>query len=281
MLKNIKIYSVVALATLVILGCGSDSDKKSDVTNFVQKSDTKVTMDKLRSLGGDNNISQFTDSGVSRSASKFNDDDQNMGFNEECISIKEEGKTSIFSANNCNDGDATINGEAKISGDENDITFEILQDFSVADNLFSFSAAKGSKISMTTTDGTMTFTANFKAIIDNEIFSANNLSIAIAIDETANGGSFHIKGGEVQAGDFYFKIDPSTTAIVADSNGLKSGTIKLEDGSERKMEIAVATPETISFKIDEDDDGKFSENEITTENIEDFFNELSSEIDTY
>lgn len=278
MLKNIKIYSVVALATLVILGCGSDSDKKSDVIDFVEKNSEIVTMEKLRSLGNDNNISQFTDSGVSRSAVKFSD--KNANFDEECINIDENEETSIFSANNCVDGDTSFNGQVKMSRDENDATFEILQDVTAADDVFSFFAKKGSFIKMTNEQGKMTFTANFQTTIDNEEFSANNLKIIISENKANNGGSFHIQTGKVNVGELYFEVDPDTTPIVVNSDGLVSGVIKLTDGSGQKMEMEVASKDILKFKIDEDRDGKFSDSEITEENVEDFFNELGSEIDS-
>ncbi len=70
------------------------------------------------------------------------------------------------------------------------------------------------------------------------------------------------------------------------SNGLRIYLLELGkkvvliDGSGQKMEIAVENPETISFKIDKDGDGEFSDSETTIEKVEDFFDELNSEINS-
>ena len=284
MLKNIKIYFVVALATLVILGCESDSDKNSDVPNFVQKSDTKVTMDKLRSLGGDNNISN---SGISKSASKFSEQQVNeSGMDGECNSgsmdFVEKKDYLSFSAINCNDGDVLINGSATFSGNENGGSAKVLERLTISDEIGGgeISVEKDSQISMTTDkSGTIIFAANFQATIDNEEFSANNLKIVVSISET--GGYFDIQTGKVRAGELYFEVDPDTTPIVVSKDGFVRGAIKLTDGSGQKMEVSVASKDKLAFKIDEDGDGEFSDGETTIENIEDFFDELSKEYDKY
>jgi hypothetical protein len=264
---------------LLILGCGDD---KKDSVNFVQKNSEKVTMDKLRSLGGDSDFSNFSGSNIGQSASSLDDDD----FTGECqsgsLNLVESGKSITFSANNCSDGDVTVNGKAKMSGDEGGGFVEILENLTVKDSVFSLFAKKGSKISLgiDESSGVMTFNANFEASIDNEKFSAKNLSIVVSANKDSDGGSLDIKSGEVNVGGLYFKVEPGTTPIVVDDNGLVSGVIKLTDGSGQKMEIAVASANEVAFKIDENGDGEFSDSEITIENVEDFFNELSSELDS-
>lgn len=280
MLKNIKTYSVAAMVALVIVGCGSN--KSSDSVNFVQKNSEAITIQKLRSLGSDTDLSNLNNTKIRQSASSYSSQTNNHEVMDECMNISESNELITFDANNCNDGNTKIDGSATVKMEQNGGGFaKVLRDLTVSDNYFSLLAKKGSQIKVNfDKQNNFRLTASFQLIIDGENFSVNNLSIVTSGDE--DGGSFYIAAGEVNAGGFYFQVDTSydasSTPIVVNNDGFVSGAIKLLDGAGHKMEIAVVSKNELSFRVDENGDGTFSENETFKESVEDLFNFVDDEI---
>ncbi|HIP59741.1 MAG TPA: hypothetical protein EYH01_04840 [Campylobacterales bacterium] len=286
MLKNIKNYSVVALATLVIVGCGGGSSSSSGLSKL-ENNGKAATIQGLRSLGDSANTDNLSNTKIRSSADSFSssqdgDDgnicqsgnmDFNTGNNQQTIS---------FNANNCNDGYSTINGSARMevyAGEKGGFA-EVLTDLTVKDEYFSLFAKKGSNLKLNIDGSNIRLSASFQTNINGEEFSASNLSIVAT--ESENGATFYISSGEMIMGEYYFQVDlshgASTTPIIVSEDGFVSGTIKLLDGAGRKVEIAVVSTDELAMKIDENGDGTFSDNEILIENIEDALDFINDEI---
>ncbi len=282
MIDKFKKYSVIALASLVLFGCGANDSKNADVITVVNNGKA-ATISGLRSFGGESATTEnLSTSKIRNSADSFSTDSESESSDQICQSGEMNFNTAqnqqmvSFDAKNCNDGYSTINGAASIQMYENDkgMFAEVLRDLTIRDEYFSLFAKKGSFVKFNIDNSNMTFTASFDVSVNNEVLKASNLKVVATEDQ--NSSSLYIASGEMLIGEYYFKVDPShdgsTTPIVAGDNGfVGNGVIKLLDGAGHKVEFAVISQNEIAFKIDENGDGVFGEDEIMTENIEELF----------
>jgi hypothetical protein len=261
---------------LAIIGCGGSSSKGgSTETSFVQNNKKATTLAGLKSLGTDSSSENLSNTKVRSTLDKFNSDD-NQNIDQICqqgtmdVNTANNQQTMIFTADQCNDGFTTINGSAKVEIYDNEKGgfAKVLTDLTISDNYFSLLVKKDSWIKLqVNSQDNISLTAGFKTVINGETLAVDNLSIDASGGES--GGSVLIKSGEIMIGDNYFKVVDGTTAIVTDTNSFVSGTIKLLDGANHKVEIAVVSKDEIALKVDENGDGTFSANEISTENLKD------------
>ncbi len=289
-------YSIAVVATLAMIGCGGgSSDKKSE---NLTHSDKKATISGLRSFG-DNVASSdsLENTKISSSLSRYNGSNYDDNRDSMCqsgsldITPQNNEQKITFVANNCKDGYSTINGSAVLEMNEKTESgsAKVLSDLSILDEYFSLLIKKDSWVklesnSINDDEIDIKITANFKAVVNDEKFEANNLSFVMQEEEYPDYDkeSFYIESGEMLMGEFYFKVDPShdqsKTAIATGENGfISGGVIKLLDGAGHKIEIAVVSKDELALKIDENGDGSFSDNEITTEVMDIFPTSTSHE----
>lgn len=284
-----KKYSVVVLAALVMIGCGSSPKKKDkESSQGITKTTKAATIAGLQGLGDNANTKNLSNTKIRSSFSKAESSDGEFGSM--CqqgtmdINAQESQQKMTFDANNCFDGYTNIDGFAAVEMYKNESGgfAKILSDLTISDDYFSLIAKKDSWIKLNISQGAnITLTAGFQTTINGEKLSADNLKVVTK--EIGEGGSVHLQSGEFNIGEYYFKVNPETTPIVMGNDGFISGVIKLTDGAGHKVEIATQGKDQIALKIDENGDGVFSENEISVENVDDLIStsheeEFSSEL---
>jgi hypothetical protein len=264
----IKSFSAVAIATLVLVGCGgTGSGSETGSSAFVAKNKKAATIQGLKSFGNN---------GVAQDESKFtkvqssynaNKDDWTPSASSDSTGVCESGSMTLpqqqnggnfsFAANNCKNGATTVDGAVSIQADESQKsgTIEVTRDFTLVEGTDTFSIQKGSKVVATGTS----LTANFQAKVNDEIFSASNLSVSYNLNDDAPVVSFN--SGEINMGDYYFKFVEQVRPFTGGEQ-LTSGLLKLVDGAGHKVEIAVTAPDVVELRIDENGNGIFEASEI-------------------
>ena len=269
-------YSFVALATILIIGCGNNDngEKKTSLVN----NGKPVTIEGLKSFSQKSNIDNISDSKISKTADSVSDAESSENSNSICQSGSMNFNTDknqqivSFTATNCNDGYSTINGSAKMEMYSNDKGgfVEVLRDLTVKDDYFSLFAKKGSFVKIDANNkSNIKVTAGFEVDVNGEAFSASNLLVVGSQSENKN--SFYIASGEMIVGEYYFKVDESydssKTPFVMDESSYddslkEGGLLKLLDGAGHKIEIEVTATNEVTMRVDENGDGIFSDNEI-------------------
>ncbi len=282
--KKSALVTISLLATLTIFGCGSN-DSGSKIV--VENNGKAASIQGLRELGDNTDIKNLSNSKIRSSTDKFSSPDETTTSSSEMcqsgsIEFSESNKNRdnqlfSFDAKNCNDGYSTIDGAFKIQmyKDGGGMFAEVLRELTVRDDYFSLFAKKGSFIKIINKQNNIVLTAGFDLTVDSEKFLAENLKIVV--ENSGNSGSIYIESGKMLIGEYYFEVDPShnqksTPIVMSDeqSGFLPGGVIKLLDGAGNKVEIAVVSKDELAFKIDENGDGQFSEDETLIESTKDF-----------
>ncbi len=262
----IRSFSTVAMAALVLVGCGGTGSKSEESSAFVSKNDKAATIQGLKSFGN-NGVAQeettFTKVSASYESNKDVWTPSSPSSDAPCQSgsmilpQEQNGGDFSFSANNCKNGETTIDGAVSIQASESQESgiLEVTRDFSLVEGSDTFSIQKGSKV-VADEHG---LTANVQAKVNGEVLSASNLSVSYDLSENAPTVSFH--SGEVNMGGYYFKFVEQVRPFTGDAQ-LTSGLLKLVDGAGHRVEIAVTVPDVVELRIDENGNGTFEANEI-------------------
>jgi hypothetical protein len=281
MFKNIKLYTVVGLSTLTLIGCGgSGSDNSNSNSSFVEKNTKAVTFNGLESLGSNTKGKDLSKSKVTKTYENYtkNDNSSNDSICTQGGSFSMDGgekeKYAVIKFNNCKNDGENIDGSFKIASTENDqgMILSVLRDLSVDAQDISLFIAKDSMLKIFGLNSqTTTINTNFKSSIDGEELSANNFSISYTkVNE--DGVDLSFKSGEINVGEYYFKIVPTKNRVfVLNNDGVQSGMLNLVDGAGHKIELEVINPNILITRIDENGDGSFSDSEISTKPIDENF----------
>jgi hypothetical protein len=292
MLKIVKIYSVVALATLVMIGCGASDDGG--------KSPEK----KPPIGGGKKGISQYNDAEKlacalvkQRKALKFgknddkNDDKKKRAFDQSCKNggVMDFGnidiggfqrfdeinfnKPMILTFKKCDDGYGILNGTINMDLDDNDDgTIEYVTDFSFEDENDRGVIKKGGRVDMYH-DGewevaTINMIMNVNGIThggEDLVYRSKELPDGVYLE-------YPVSGREKIGDSAYFEVDPAydagQTPFKSDKNDiLKSGKFRYIDAQEHAVELEVTGDDIVTVRVDEDGDGEFKDREISSINL--------------
>lgn len=270
MIKKIKIYSVVALAALVIIGCGADDNNESTTKDFSTYSDAEKLAyaianqrDTFAAGQGEQKTSKSRAFGVS--CEKGGTVDVNFFDPSEYL-------LSGMTFKNCDDGYGVTNGTVKIDLDSNDDgTISFLTDFSVKgdDDIF---IKKGGTVTMNHDGEWEVSTINMVAIYNGVTHGGENL--VYRSKELPNG--YYIEypeSGREKIGDSaYFDVDTSynasKTPFTSNTNDeLLSGHFKYLDANNNAVELEVTSKDIITVRVDENGDGVFSDDEKSIVNL--------------
>ncbi len=282
MLKNIKKYSVVALATLVLIGCGADDKNESTTKDLSTYSDAEKLAYALV------NQKKALNAGQS-------DEKQNKALDSEQSDVKQSRKVQecqnggsmdfgdfdpsnymeyytppTITFKNCNDGDSTINGKIKMdlySDEEGTISY--LTDFSFKDSEGSGLIKQGGRVEFHNEGGWEVATINMVAVFNGVTHGGENL---IYRSKEFSDGSileYPVSGKEKIGDSTYFTVDPNYDASVTPfkSNAnyeLLSGLFKYLDKNNNAVELQITSKDVVTVRVDENGDGTFSDSEKST-----------------
>ncbi len=274
MFKNIKIYSLVALATLVLVGCGGSSDSSSTTSATIKKFSQGVenltdaeklayavaNQDKLPT-GSSNKKS----SRALNSQSCTNGGTMDMEFDPQNLT-----QMSIVFYNCVEDGDIS-NGTMKLdgmseNGEPTKITF--VTDFEVTgdENVF---VKKGGTMQMLKEGIWEKMIINVEMTVNGVTHGGENLIYKGR--DLPNGSfiEFPISGKEKIGDSAYFTVDTSYDASATpfeedkDGNLQKGGFFKYKDKNNHKVELEVTDTNVVTVRVDSDGDGSFSSDEMS------------------
>jgi hypothetical protein len=254
----IKSFSAVAIATLVLVGCGGTGSTTNE---------TKAATIKGLKNFGNNGVAQEENTFKKVSASYNANQDKWDSGEGESASICESGTMTLpqqpanenfsFSANNCKNGETTIDGAANIQVNEakQSGVVEVTKDFSLIEGSDTFSVSKGSKV--VASEGELT--ANVQAKVNGEELFVKNLSVSYDFSDDVD-TMIAFNSGEINIGGYNFKFVEQTVPF-SGGDQLTSGLLKLIDGAGHRVEIAVVEADVVELRIDENGDGVFQESE--------------------
>ncbi len=271
----IKSFSLVAMAALVMVGCGSSGKSGEPAAQFVTKNTNAVTISGLQSLG--ETVSKDSLISVKSSASNTYSKDSDTGYvdnGQPCdtgsmtFSGGEGSSSFSLDAQNCVKDGSTMNGalSATISEASKTASGTVLRDFTVVEEGVNLFLAKGSKVSI----NNQIIRADFQAEVNDEVISADNLSVNFA--ERSNGASFSFTSGKVNIAGYYFEFVSQPSPFVIGESGIESGILRLKDGAGHKVELVVESVNHLYLGVDENGDGQITESEKLRDNFlaEDF-----------
>jgi len=266
----IKSFSLAAMAVLVMVGCNSGSNDTPKTTSFVEKNAKVATISGVKSIG--NNTENISIKSISETSKDL--DKRETSSTQLCqsgsMTFTGDGSSDNFSldASNCKNEDSTINGafHANISKASHTANMEVTRDLSVEDNEGNFLVKKGSKITASGTDTSALIKADFLLSANGEEIALENLSVA-AEDQANDKISISFRSGKINIAGYYFEFVSQVKPFIVGDDGVESGLLRLQDGAGHKVEIDVESANNVAFKLDENGDGVFSENEIERENF--------------
>lgn len=268
MLKNIKKYSVVALATLVMIGCGASDDGKTTQKDLSSYSDAEKLAYAL--------VNQKKALSVGESEEKKSRDilecqnGGSMDFGERDYSdfLNNGPTTMIF--RNCDDGYGTTNGTMKMDLDNyGNGTMTFLTDFSFKDATDEGLIKQGGRVEMHTEGDWEVATINMVVVFNGVTHGGENLIYRSR--ELPNGGyeEYPVSGKEKIGDSSYFTVDPSyeawKTPFISNANDeLISGLFKYLDANDHAVELEITAKDAVTVRVDENGDGAFSDTEQST-----------------
>ncbi len=281
MLKNIKKYSVVALATLVLIGCGADDKNESTTKDLSTYSDAEKLAYALVNQKKALNAGQSDEKQNKGLSAEQSDEKQSrevqacqngglMDFGERDYSdfLNNTPTTMIF--NNCDDGYGITNGTMKMDLDNyGNGMMTFLTDFSYKDGNDEGLIKEGGRVEMHTEGGWEVATINMVVVFNGITHGGENL--IYRSKELPNGGyvEYPVSGKEKIGDSVYFTVDPNYDAILTPfiSNAnyeLESGLFKYLDKNNNAVELEVTGKDIITVRVDENGDGIFSDDEKST-----------------
>ena len=282
MLKYMKKYSLVAITLALLIGCNSNSDGDSSKEDL-SKDSNPVTIENLKIV--QNSINKNTRSSVKSLSTKVSDEEIKDPASINSAQICESGSMNFnlqeaqnkfdFEAKECKIEQSTINGALKIEGDKNGMNIEIkvTKELSIKDQFFSLLAKKDSHLSIKSDmQNNITISSSFDLLLDQEEIRVDDFVIKAKENDTSI--SFYMPSGEMRVGKEYLKVDPSydgskTPFIINDDDSLVTGGLmKFLDILNHKIEIEAISSNEIEFRVDENGDGVFSENEKLIQNLD-------------
>ena len=264
----IKGFSLVALTTLVMVGCGGTGTKST--STFVQKNAKAVSVSALKNLGDTNTVTTKSLKSAGDSASKTfakrenENNGSGMGLCESgTLDIGNTGSNAFsIDASSCVNGTTTINGALNATVNESAKTgsAEVTRDFSVIEDIDNIFIVKGSKLSIENE----TIKADFSTKINGALLSADNLQAIFS--EDGDNTSLSFTSGVVNVAGYYFEF-VSQDVPFSGTDSLTAGKLTLKDGAGHKVLIEVESADSVALKIDENGDGVFSESEILRDSL--------------
>ncbi len=274
MYKNIKIYSLVALATLVLVGCGGSSDSSSTtqvtIKKFSQGVENLTDAQKLAyAVANQNKLPTGSSSKKSsrdlHPQSCTNGGSMNMEFD-----LPDPTQMTIFFKDCVEDGEIS-NGTMKLDGMSNEgepskITF--VTDFKVSgdENVF---VKKGGTMQRIKEGAWEKMILNVEMTVNGVTHGGENLIYKSKESQDGSYISFPISGKEKIGDSAYFTVDTSYDASATpfkedkDENLQKGGLFKYKDKNNHKVELEVTDTNIVTVRVDSDGDGSFSSDEIS------------------
>ncbi len=267
MFKNIKQYSVVALATLVIIGCGGNNDNSNNKSSKTDLNSYSAAEKLAYYIANQDKTTQTGNSKKKRSREvKECQNSGSMDFgsvsNEDFLNKP---VTIVF--NHCDDGYGTTHGTLQMNMDDNDEgTMNYLTDFTFKDGSDKGLIKKGGSVE-THHDGEWEVaTINMVVVFNGITHGGENL--VYRSKELPNGESeeYPVSGKEKIGDSAYFTVDPSydasATPFKTNANDeLISGLFKYIDDKNHAVEFEVVGKNKIAVRVNENGDGTFSNDE--------------------
>ncbi len=281
MLKYINKYSLVAITLALLIGCNNNSGSSNE--SDLSKNSDPVTIESLKSL--QSSIDKDTRSSIKSLSTKVSDEEIKDPSSIDSAQICESGSIDFnlqeaqnqfsFEAKECMVDQSTIDGALEINGDENGMNIEIkvTKELSIKDQFSSLLAKKDSYLSIKSDmQDNITISSSFDLLLDQEEIKVDDLVIKAKKDTTSV--SIYMPSGEMRIGKVYLKVDPNydnskTPFVINDDGSLqKGGLIKFLDILNHKMEIEAISSNEIEFRVDQNGDGEFSEDEKLIQNLD-------------
>ncbi len=281
MLKYINKYSLVAITLALLIGCNNNSGSSNE--SDLSKDSDPVTIESLKSL--QSSIDKDTRSSIKSLSTKVSDEEIKDPSSIDSAQICESGSIDFnlqeaqnqfsFEAKECMVDQSTIDGALEINGNENDMNIEIkvTKELSIKDQFSSLLAKKDSYLSIKfDMQNNITISSSFDLLLDQEEIKVDDLVIKAKEDTTSV--SIYMPSGEMRIGKVYLKVDPNydnskTPFVINDDGSLqKGGLIKFLDILNHKMEIEAISSNEIEFRVDQNGDGEFSEDEKLIQNLD-------------
>jgi hypothetical protein len=268
-MQKIIMYSFTTLLVIFIIGCGGSTKGNTVTQSVVQNSNKAVSVDGLTQLKNTSKLDRLSQSGVNTSydSASTSKDAQSL-CNTGSIEINNNESTKVITGNvsQCTDGSSTLDGSAtvKFEGKDNsNITARVTRDISLKDTENSFSIEKDAtlniNLSKSSNKNDVDVKTTFKSKINGVAINVSGFSVNVTSDDTEDDkDTLIVKAGEFNIGEYYFQIDESKNNAI-DNNG---GTIYMTDGAGHKVELVLAENEPAKLKVDENNDGIFTDNEI-------------------
>ncbi len=276
MFKNIKIYSLVALATLVLVGCGGSSDSNANsssstpatIKKFSQGVENLTDAEKLAYAVANQNKLPTGKSNKKRSRDLQNC--TNGGTMDMVFDPQNLTQMSIVFDNCAEDGEIS-NGTMKLdgmseNGEPTKITF--VTDFKVTgdENVF---VKKGGTMQRIKEGIWEKMIINVEMTVNGVTHGGENLIYKGKESQDGSFIEFPISGKEKIGNSAYFTVDTSYDASATpfkedkDGNLQKGGLFKYKDKNNHKVELEVTDTNVVTVRVDSDGDGSFSSDEIS------------------
>ncbi len=271
MLKNIKKYSVVALATLVMIGCGSSDGGKTTQKDLSSYSDAEKLAYALANQKEVLSAGQSDEKQSREVLECQNSGSMDLGERDYSDFLNNTPTTMIFK--NCDDGYGATNGTMKMDLDDYDNgTITYLTDFSFKDGSDKGMIKKGGTVTMYTEGDWEVATINLVAVFNGITHGGENL--IYKSKGLSNGGyvEYPVSGKEKIGDSAYFTVDPdydaSITPFTSNSNDeLISGLFKYLDADNHAVELEITAKDVVTVRVDENGDSAFSDAEQSTINL--------------
>jgi len=275
MVNKFKRYSIVTLATLVILGCGSnDNDNTNNITaKSIQDLNTFSDAEKLAYAVANQKNAIKTDGAKNKNSREVqsceNDGTTEFTFPDN-MGVPDYTQPYIKYENCLEDGE-TLNGEMKFSMGNSYETGSITY-------ITDFTSTGGEDEVFIKAGGTITMSqeGDWEVLLINLEMTFNGITrggedLIYKGKGLADGGfiEFPVSGKEKIGNSVYFMVDPSYDASQTPFKSNKeeqlvNGMFKYLDEDNNSVELEITSKDIVTVRIDQDGDGKFSENEIST-----------------
>ena len=262
----IKSFSLATVVVLVMVGCNSGSKDGDKEVSFVSKNNKASSISAVKSINNTTINSKSVKSIEDSAKSTYEKRDNGTSGNVDALcqsgtmDVHEDSVgngTFSIDAKNCVQGNSRINGafSMKVSDDEKSASAEVTRRLNVEEGSDSFTVEQGSKFTMADN----AIYADFKATLNGELLAANNIKATFVTNGENEEISF--SSGALNIAGYYFEFVSQDVPFSGEET-LDKGHLTLKDGAGHKVVVSVESPDNIALKIDENNDGDFSEAEI-------------------